>query len=65
MNTQSFKTVQGGEVEGRKYSIQHHPDKRHFRIVVEGVMHPAGKLPIRFKTIDRAASHLRTMGLSR
>lgn len=35
------------------------------RIIVEGVMHPAGKLPIRFKSRERAERHIRTMKLEK
>lgn len=29
------------------------------RVIVSGIMHPAGKLPIRFKSVDRAERHIR------
>lgn len=33
------------------------------RVVVQGVMHPAGTLPIRFKSLDRAVRHVTNMKL--
>jgi hypothetical protein len=35
------------------------------RIIVDGIMHPAGKLPIRFKSRDRAERHIKTMKLEK
>lgn len=35
------------------------------RIVVIGIMHPAGKLPIRFKSRERAERHIKTMKLEK
>lgn len=35
------------------------------RIVVDGIMHPAGKLPIRFKSRERAERHIKTMKLEK
>lgn len=35
------------------------------RVIVDGIMHPAGKLPIRFKSVERAERHIKTMKLER
>jgi hypothetical protein len=65
MHVSSFKVVEGGEVAGRRYSVQRHPDNRHFRIIVDGMLHPAGKLPIRYKTVDRARADILNRGMGR
>lgn len=35
------------------------------RIIVDGIMHPAGKLPIRFKSRESAERHIKTMKLEK
>lgn len=43
---------------GMAFEVTHSADTKHFRIVVRGVTHPKGKLSIRFKSFDRAVSHI-------
>ena len=33
------------------------------RFIVDGILHQGGKLPIRFKSLDRAERHIRNMKL--
>lgn len=35
------------------------------RILVDGIMHPGGGLPIRFKSLDRAERHIKNFKLER
>jgi hypothetical protein len=48
-------------------SVTIHPRPQHKgkkvppRYTVEGVMHPAGVLPIRFKSLERARRHVETI----
>lgn len=53
------------KVGGRKVTVisrpQHKGNKVPPRYTVEGVMHPAGILPIRFKSLERARRHIETI----
>lgn len=31
------------------------------RIIVQGIMHPKGELPIRFKSVEAAENHIRNL----
>jgi len=39
--------------------------KKRPRYIVQGVMHPAGVLPIRFKSLEGAERHMRNMGIGK
>lgn len=58
-------TANGREFEVHEHKAGHKygrgSDRGKPRYTVTGVNHPAGKLPIKFKSIDRAERHLRNI----
>lgn len=53
----------GQQIRGVPYTVERRSKRP--RYIVAGVMHPAGILPIRFKSLDRARRHMENMGIGK
>jgi hypothetical protein len=50
-------------INGLSYEVKGAAKGVRPRVIVQGVFHPAGVLPIRFKSLDRAVRHIVNMKL--
>ena len=64
--------MSGGQIGNYNYTTQQPTKltkvpygkvKMHTRYIVDGIMHPKGVKPIRFKSLKRAENYLRSRGL--